>query len=69
MPEKIKETFPEIDYLIGSEPLNNIPRLFGFEGIESLENHPLPAYDLLPLNKYSSFSLSRTVTSIPDLDK
>lgn len=59
MPEKIKKAFPEIDYLVGSEPLLNIPRLLGFEGVSELEKHPLPAYDLLPLKKYSSISFAR----------
>ena len=59
MPEKIKEAFPQIDYLVGQEPLLNIPALLGFEGISDLEKHPLPAYDLLPLEKYSSLTFSR----------
>lgn len=59
MPEKIKQTFPEIDYLVGTEPLINIPKLLGFEGVAELENHPLPAYDLLSLNKYFSISFTR----------
>jgi radical SAM superfamily enzyme YgiQ (UPF0313 family) len=59
MPKKIKENFPEIDYLVGKEPLLNIPKLLGFKGMADLENHPLPAYDLLPLNQYSSFTFSR----------
>lgn len=59
MPEKIKQGFPEIDYLIGKDPLVNIPALLGFEGIGKIEDHPLPAYDLLPLEKYSSISFAR----------
>ena len=59
MPEAIKNKFPEIDYLIGTEPLLNIPKLLGFEGADKLEDHPLPAYDLLPINKYSSVSFTR----------
>lgn len=59
MPEKIKQSFCEIDYLIGTEPLLNIPNLLGFEGAPDLENHPLPAYDLLPIKKYSSLSFSK----------
>ena len=59
MPDKIRQTFPEIDHLVGVEPLLTIPKLLGFEGVSELENHPLPAYDLLPLNKYSSVSFSR----------
>ncbi|MFA6455135.1 MAG: radical SAM protein [Patescibacteria group bacterium] len=59
MPEKIREKFPWIDYLIGTDPLVNIPKIFGLEGIIGLENQPLPAYDLLPLNKYFSLTYSR----------
>jgi len=59
MPAKINQTFPEIDHLVGAEPLINIPELLGFEGIKELENHPLPAYDLLPLKKYFSISFTR----------
>ena len=59
MPQKIKQSFPEIDYLVGSEPLLNIPKLLGFEGVSELEKHPLPAYDLLPLEKYSSINFTR----------
>jgi radical SAM superfamily enzyme YgiQ (UPF0313 family) len=59
MPEKIRKKFPGIDYLIGTDPLINIPGIFGFEGIIGLENQPLPAYDLLPLNKYFSLTYSR----------
>ncbi len=59
MPEKIKQTFPEIDYLVGTEPLLNIPKILGLEGVSDLEKHPLPAYDLLPLKKYFSTSFTR----------
>lgn len=59
MPEKIKKEFPEIDELIGKEPLVNIPKLFGFEGVGEMEKHPFPAYDLLPRNKYFSLTYSR----------
>ncbi len=59
MPQKVKEKFPEIDTLVGTNPLLNIPKLFGFEGIDGLENHPLPAYDLLPREKYFSMTYSR----------
>lgn len=59
MPDKIRQIFPEIDYLVGTEPLLNIPKLLGFEGAADLENHPLPAYDLLPIRKYSSISFAR----------
>ena len=59
MPGRIKQNFPETDYLVGEEPLMNIPNLLGFKGIAELENHPFPAYDLLPLKKYSSFTFSR----------
>lgn len=59
MPNKVKERFPEIDYLIGTDPLANIPKLFGFEGVSELENHPLPAYDLLPRDRYFSMTYSR----------
>ena len=59
MPEKIKKEFPEIDELIGTEPLVNIPKLFGFEGVGEMEKHPFPAYDLLPRNKYFSLTYSR----------
>ena len=59
MPGKIREKFPLIDHLIGTDPLINIPKIFGFPGAAGLENHPLPAYDLLPLNKYFSLTYSR----------
>jgi anaerobic magnesium-protoporphyrin IX monomethyl ester cyclase len=59
MPEKIKKSFPEIDHLVGTNPLLIIPKIFGFEGINELENHPLPAYDLLPIKKYFSLTYSR----------
>ena len=59
MPAKIKQEFPEIDELIGTEPLVNIPKLFGFKGEVSLEKHPLPAYDLLPREKYFSLTFTR----------
>jgi radical SAM superfamily enzyme YgiQ (UPF0313 family) len=59
MPERIKQTFPEIDHLVAQEPLLNIPNLLGFKGIAELENHPLPAYDLLPIKEYSSLSFSK----------
>ena len=59
MPDKVKEKFPEIDYLIGTEPLVNIPKLFGFEEANGLESHPLPAYDLLPRDRYFSLTYSR----------
>ncbi len=58
MPDKIKQTFPEIDYLVGQEPLFYIPELLGFKGVKCLEDHPLPAYDLLPLKQYFSLSFS-----------
>lgn len=59
MPEKIKKSFPDIDNLIAVHPLFSIPKLLGLEGVANIEEHPLPAYDLLPLNKYSSMSFSR----------
>ncbi len=59
IPERIKQNFPEIDYLASQEPLMNIPNLLGFKGIAELEDHPLPAYDLLPLKRYSSLTFSR----------
>lgn len=59
MPEKIKRNFPEIDYLVSQEPLLSIPNLLGFEGVIEFENHSLPAYDLLPIAKYSSLTFSR----------
>lgn len=59
MPEKIREKFPAIDLLVGSQPLANIPKIFGLPGVVELEDHPLPAYDLLPLNKYFSLTYSR----------
>lgn len=59
MPEKIKQTFPEIDYLVGTEPLLIIPKILGFEGDSDLNKAPLPAYDLLPIKKYSSISFAR----------
>ena len=59
MPEMIKHNFPGIDYLVGTEPLVNIPKLLGFDGIAKLEDHPLPAYDLLPINRYFSLSFTR----------
>lgn len=59
MTEKIKQKFPEIDDLVGVEPLVVIPRLLGFEEVADLENHPLPAYDLLPIKKYFSVSFTR----------
>ena len=59
MPEKVKQTFPEIDYLVGTEPLMTIPKLLGFPGTDNLEEHPLPAYDLLPIKKYSSISFAK----------
>ena len=59
MPEKIKEKFPEIDEMVGTESLANIPKLFGFEGVRELEKHPFPAYDLLPMDKYFSLTYSR----------
>lgn len=59
MPEKIKARFPDLDYLIGANPLANIPKIFGFKEIAEIENHPLPAYDLLPLDKYFSLTYSR----------
>ncbi len=59
MPDKIRKLFPEIDYLVGTEPLASIPKLFGLEGVTDLEKHPLPAYDLLPIKKYSSISFAR----------
>ena len=59
MPNKIKESFPEIDHLVSTEPLMNIPYLLGIKGISELEDQPLPAYDLLPLNKYFSLTFSR----------
>lgn len=59
MSARIKQTFPEIDYLVGAEPLLNIPILLGFQGVAQLEDHPLPAYDLLPIKKYSSISFTR----------
>jgi len=59
MPQKVKQAFPEIDCLVGTEPLMTIPNLLGFEGVADLEEHPLPAYDLLPIKKYSSISFTR----------
>jgi len=59
MPEKIKERFPLIDHLVGTDPLINIPKIFGFLGAAGLEDHPLPAYDLLPLKQYFSLTYSR----------
>lgn len=57
--EKIKKVFPEIDYLVGKEPLFEIPNILGIKGISNLEDSPLPAYDLLPIEKYSSLTFSR----------
>ncbi len=59
MPEKVRENFPEIDEIVGTNPLFCIPKLFGFEGVNELENHPLPSYDLLPMEKYFSITYSR----------
>ena len=59
IPDKVKHDFPEIDYLVGTEPLLNIPKLLGFPGVFDLEKHPLPAYDLLPLKKYSALSFTK----------
>ncbi|MDO8559295.1 MAG: radical SAM protein [bacterium] len=59
LPNEIKQSFPEIDYLVGGEPLMNIPNLLGFPGVSDLEKHPLPAYDLLPISRYSSLSFTR----------
>lgn len=57
--DKIREKFPEIDFFVTTEPLVNVPKILGFEGIALIENHPLPAYDLLPLDKYFSLTYAR----------
>src|SRR3989344_4823031 len=59
IPERVRQNFPKIDYLVSREPLLEIPGLLGFPGIAEIENHPLPAYDLLPLKKYFSLSFTR----------
>ncbi|MBI2041616.1 MAG: radical SAM protein [Candidatus Nealsonbacteria bacterium] len=59
MPERVRQNFPKIDYLVSREPLLEIPGLLGFPGIAEIENHPLPAYDLLPVKKYFSLSFTR----------
>jgi len=59
MSEEIKQKFIGIDYFVSSEPLLNVPGILGLEGIADLENHPLPAYDLLPIRKYFSLTYSR----------
>ncbi len=59
MPEKIKERFSGIDCMVSAKPLFNIPKILGFKGVEEVENHPLPAYDLLPIKKYFSLTYAK----------
>jgi len=59
MSEKVKQNFPAIDYLVSQEPLLEIPKLLRLKGVKSMEEHPRPAYDLLPIKKYWSLTYTK----------